>query len=137
VRIASRKLCVVAHYSRLSVIVIDAPDPHHDAELAFWRAASGEVLAHYEKLPEYHGSKLAGQDFGLLIQRIGAGPARMHIDIHTDDLEAEIARLEAAGATRVERSRFWWVLRDPAGLLFCVVPEPPGELTDANAHRWD
>jgi len=134
---ASRKLCGVAHYSRLSVVVIDVPDEDHEPELAFWRAASGEALRKYEKLPEYHGAQLHGQDFGLLVQRIGAGPARVHIDIHTDDLEAEVARLEAAGATRVEQSHFWWVLRDPAGLLFCVVAEPPGELTDANAHRWD
>jgi len=29
------------------------------------------------------------------------------------------------------------VLRDPAGLLFCVLPEPPGSLDDSNAQRWD
>jgi hypothetical protein len=31
----------------------------------------------------------------------------------------------------------WWVLRDPAGLLFCVIPEPAGSLNDSNARRWD
>ena len=29
------------------------------------------------------------------------------------------------------------LMRDPAGLPFCVVPDPPGTLTDANAQRWD
>jgi hypothetical protein len=31
----------------------------------------------------------------------------------------------------------WWVLRDPAGLLFCVIPEPAGSLNGSNAQRWD
>jgi hypothetical protein len=33
--------------------------------------------------------------------------------------------------------RAWWVLRDPAGLLFCLIPERPGTLNDSNAQRWD
>jgi hypothetical protein len=28
-------------------------------------------------------------------------------------------------------------MRDPAGLLFCVIPQPSGSLNDDNAHRWD
>ena len=39
--------------------------------------------------------------------------------------------------TRVERVRHWWVMHDPAGLPFCVLPGPPAMLTDHNAHRWD
>jgi hypothetical protein len=31
----------------------------------------------------------------------------------------------------------WWVMSDPAGLLFCVIPDQPGSLHDKNAHRWD
>ena len=61
----------------------------------------------------------------------------MHVDIHTDDLEAEVARLEGLGAQRVERVAHWWVMRDPAGLPFCVLPDPPGTLTEDNAQRWD
>lgn len=61
----------------------------------------------------------------------------MHIDIHTDDLAAEMARLEELGAERVQQVHFWWILRDPAGLLFCVILEPADSLDDSNAHRWD
>ena len=61
----------------------------------------------------------------------------MHLDIHTDDLDAEIARLEALGAERVAFVHAWWIMRDPAGLLFCVVPEPEDSLNDGNAQRWD
>jgi catechol 2,3-dioxygenase-like lactoylglutathione lyase family enzyme len=127
----------VTHYSRLSVIVIDAPPDRHDAELAFWQGATGKQLTQYERHPEYHGGELHGEDLGLLVQRLDDGPGRVHLDIHTDDLEAEVARLEALGAEQVRRVDFWCVLRDPAGLLFCVVPEPQGSLDASNAQRWD
>lgn len=127
----------MAHYSQLRMVVIDVPDDDHDQELAFWQAASGETFSQIEQHPEYHVAPLHGQEIALLIQRLGEGPARVHMDIHADDLEAEVARLEAVGAQRVNKSHFWWVLRDPAGLLFCVVAERPGRLTDRNAHRWE
>ena len=126
----------MTHYSRLSVIVIDVPPRDHDRELAFWRDATGAPLAANEQFPEFHGAELAG-GFGLLVQRLGDGPGRIHLDIHTDDLAAEVARLERLGAQRLERLEFWQVMRDPAGLVFCVVEALPGHVTEANAHRWD
>ncbi len=128
----------MTHYSRLSAIVLDVPEADHDRELAFWQAASGRVLEPEEGLPEYHGAHWPGHDrLILLLQRLGDGPARVHLDIWTDDVAAEVARLEQLGATRVQQSRYWWVLRDPADLVFCVVLAKPGVLTDANAQRWD
>ena len=127
----------MAHYSRLNKTVIDVPPAEHDPEVAFWSAALGQQLKQGDHFPEYHGVALHGLDFGLLIQRLGDGPARVHLDIHTDDLAAEVARLEALGAERVEFVHAWWIMRDPAGLLFCVVPEPAGSLNDTNAQRWD
>ncbi|MGH3255016.1 MAG: VOC family protein [Streptosporangiaceae bacterium] len=127
----------MAHYSRLNKVVIDVPPAEHDGEVAFWSAALGQQLKQGEHFPEYHGAALHGLDFGLLIQRLGDGPGRLHLDIHTDDLDAEVARLEALGAERVEFVHAWWILRDPAGQLFCVVPEPAGSLNDDNAQRWE
>lgn len=127
----------MTHYSRLTKIVIDVPSADHDRELAFWSGATGEQLSRIDKHPEYHGARLPGGQAGLLIQRLGDGAARVHLDVHTDDLAAELARLEALGAERVEQVHSWWIMRDPAGLPFCVIPEPPGSLTDSNAHRWD
>lgn len=119
------------------MVVVDVPDPDHDRELDFWRAATGQPFAGVTGQPDYHWARLHGQQAWMLVQRTGEGPARVHVDFHTDDLPAEVARLEALGATRVEKIQDWWVLRDPAGLPFCVVPDPPGSLTDANAQRWD
>jgi hypothetical protein len=127
----------MAHYSRLCMVVIDVPEPDHDRELAFWRQATGQEFPVTERFPEYHWARLHHQEAWMLIQRIGAGPARVHVDFHTDDLDAEVARLSELGAERVERIGNWWVMRDPAGLVFCVVPDPPGRLSDANAQRWD
>jgi hypothetical protein len=49
----------------------------------------------------------------------------MHLDLETDDVEAEVRRLEALGATRYdhqqERGFDFWVLRDPWGNEFCVL----------------
>jgi hypothetical protein len=129
-------LARVAHYSRLSKVVIDVPAADHDRELAFWRAASGQPLAQFDRHPEYHGAELHGQQFWLLMQRLDEGNGRVHLDIHTDDLEAEVARLEGLGAERVQQVNSWWVLRDPAGLLFCVIPDRAGSLDDSNAQRW-
>jgi hypothetical protein len=116
--------------------VIDVPASDHDRELAFWEAALGQPFTRLGH-PEYHGAELLGQDFGLLVQRLGDGPARVHLDIHTDDLAAEVDRLERLGAERVQLVHSWQVMRDPAGLLFCVVPDPPGTLNEDNAHRWE
>ncbi len=127
----------MTHYSRVYKIVIDVPAAEHDQELAFWQSATGQPLARFEKYPEYHGAALHGQEIGLLIQRLGEGAGRLHLDIHTDDVEAEVSRLERLGAHRVRQVHGWWIMRDPAGLLFCVIPDPCGTLNDGNAHRWD
>ena len=126
----------MAHFSRLTMAVIDVPASDHDRELSFWEAALGQPLTRLD-YPEYHGTQLHGQDFGLLVQRLGGGPARVHLDVHTDDLAAEVDRLERLGAERVQLVRSWQVMRDPAGLLFCVVPDPPGTLSEDNARRWE
>jgi hypothetical protein len=116
--------------------VVDVPGDDHDQELAFWQSAIGETLE-AARYPEYHGTLLHGQEFGILFQRLGDGPARVHLDIHTDDLDAEVARLERLGATRVRQVERWWIMRDPAGLLFCVIPDGRERTNASNAHRWD
>jgi hypothetical protein len=127
----------VVHYSKLLKIVIDVPPAGHDRELAFWSAATGQHLAQFGRYPEYHGAALHAQDLWLLIQRLDEGQGRVHLDIHTDDPIAEMARLEKLGAELVRQAHSWWVMRDPAGLLFCIIPERPGTLNDSNAQRWD
>jgi hypothetical protein len=48
--------------------------------------------------------------------------ARYHVDIETDDVEAETARLVALGAAEVGRWLDCRTLRAPGGHLVCVIP---------------
>ena len=127
----------MAHFSRVSKVVIDIAPGEHDREVEFWRAATGQPPRRYERHPEYHGGELPGTGMELLTQRLDDGASRVHLDIHTDDLDAEVARLERLGAVRVREVHGWWIMRDPAGLLFCVIPQNRGELDETNAHRWE
>jgi len=45
-----------------------------------------------------------------------------NLDIETDDVEAEVARLTELGAVEQSRHRGWVVMADPVGVLFCVTP---------------
>jgi hypothetical protein len=74
----------------------------------------------------------------IMVQRIGDGAAaRVHLDVETDDVEAEVRRLERLGASRVAPVKSWWIMRDPAGLLFCVVRVQSPEEFEAHATEWD
>ncbi|WP_117208281.1 VOC family protein [Allorhizocola rhizosphaerae] len=127
----------MAHYSRISQIVIDVPGGLHAREVEFWQAATGSPHKRHERFPEFHSAMLPGDDMGLLIQHLQEGESRVHVDIHTDDVEAEVARLEALGAQRVQQVNHWWVMRDPAGLPFCVLPDTTEAMQAHNAQLWE
>jgi hypothetical protein len=80
---------------------------------------------------------LDGDTGGLRVelQRIGDA-SRIHLDIETDDVEAEVRRLEALGARRQAHIETWWVMQAPSGHLFCVVPQQTSTLRDSG-HAWD
>jgi predicted enzyme related to lactoylglutathione lyase len=63
----------------------------------------------------------------LLFQRLDddAPATRAHIDLGTDDVEAEAARLAKAGASLLRRGYGWVALEDPAGLAFCATANSP------------
>ncbi|MEK1234479.1 VOC family protein [Mycobacterium ulcerans] len=51
---------------------------------------------------------------------------RVHLDFSAADVDGEVSRLAAAGATEVQRHQFgenfrWVVMADPEGNVFCVV----------------
>jgi predicted enzyme related to lactoylglutathione lyase len=116
------------HRSRLCHFVIDVDDL--DRGIKFWSAA---LDATEEPLSEqsrhiYRRLRLPDSDIRVLLQRTDdkkVSKERMHIDLETDDVEAEVKRLEALGASRwghqQERGHDFWVLRDPWGNEFCVL----------------
>jgi hypothetical protein len=69
------------------------------------------------------------------IQRVDH-ESRVHIDIESDDIAAEVARLTKLGAKVVERLERWVVLEAPTGQRFCLVRvQRPG--FPKNAKRWE
>ena len=68
------------------------------------------------------------------VQKVGH-ESRVHIDIETDDIEAEARRLEALGAKRVQSVHTWCVMEAPTGHRFCLVrPQRAG--FEKNANVW-
>ena len=110
------------HRILLRTVVIDAPDDTHDRERDFWTIALAAQARRGTRFPEYHVLERAAAAGPVMIQNVGSAAARVHLDIESSDVAAEVERLIAAGAHEVERHDDWVVLRDPAGLLFCVVP---------------
>jgi predicted enzyme related to lactoylglutathione lyase len=119
--------------SRVCHFVIDVSDL--DQGVLFWSAA---LDATEEPLPEnsryiYRRLRLPDSEIRILLQKASdekASKERMHLDLEADDVEAEVERLEALGATRwdhqTERGFDFWVLCDPWGNEFCVLhPEFP------------
>ena len=103
-------------------IVIDAPSDTFAATRDFWSAALLSPARLVEEFPEFTALPAAASMGWVGLQDIGSGPARFHLDIETDDVEAEVVRLIGLGAVRVSDGRTWAVMRDPSGLLFDVVP---------------
>ena len=119
---------MTVHRSRLSQFVIDLDDLDRGVE--FWSAA---LDATEEPLSEqsrhvYRRLRLPDSNIRVLLQRTSdekVSKERMHLDLETDNVEAEVQRLEALGATRwnhqQERGHDFWVMRDPWGNEFCVL----------------
>ena len=109
------------HRSRVYAILIDAPEAEAASAAAFWSAALGAPAESVPSEPQF--TVLHGAVPGLVtaIQAVDDAP-RFHIDIETDDIEAEAARLRALGAVQISQWLECHVLRAPGGHLLCVLP---------------
>src|SRR5262249_19323912 len=113
------------HRSRIGVFLVDHPEETYDAAAAFWAGARGSERRGDASDPDdpYEALDALPGGVKLELQRTGRGtPPRVHLDIETDDVPAELARVTALGARVVEQYDDWAVLADPGGMLFCVVP---------------
>ena len=111
------------HRSRLAGFIIDCQTDDLDAAADFWAGALGFTIADRtagDATAEYQN--FAGTPAGLQIevQKV-SHPSRVQLDVETDDLDAEAARLEALGAKRIGFVKRWWVMEAPTGQRFCVV----------------
>jgi predicted enzyme related to lactoylglutathione lyase len=125
------------HRSRLGGLIIDCRTDDLEAAAEFWSRALGLARRASDK-PEDAGYALLAPGPGGLdieVQRV-EHESRVHLDIETDDVEAEVRRLEALGARRLRKVRDWWVLEAPTGQRFCVVRASSADF-EASANRWE
>lgn len=126
------------HHSRLCALVLDCPVDDLAQAAAFWSQALGKPVAKIDQDGDgrYAELETAEDEPILLLQKVDH-PARVHLDIETDDLEAEAERLERLGAKRVAfvRER-WWVMEAPSGHRFCIV-RPQRKRFGPHLNRWE
>ncbi len=125
------------HKSRLGTIVIDCQGDDPGGAAEFWSRALGwraEPLVDPSN-PNYRELGTPPSEIKVLVQSV-QHPSRVHIDIETDDIDAEVARLEALGARRVAQVKRWWVMEAPTGQRFCVV-RPQREDFATHANVWE
>ena len=114
----------------LREIVIDVPSDRLEEAKAFWARALATETAPLKDYAEFIALVDPAARCLVGIQDVGADGPRYHVDIESDDVEAEVARLVRLGASEVARHRSWVVLRDPLGLLLCVLPPDTPDFVD-------
>jgi predicted enzyme related to lactoylglutathione lyase len=127
---------MASHRSRLCAALIDVPREDYQRTVEFWRAALSAAGVSTPEDPDYTTFGEPTPGVQLMVQAIDERMSRVHLDIETDDIEAEVARLTALGATEVERHG-WVVMRDPVGNVFCVVAVQLRDAFEAHATRWE
>ena len=102
----------------------------------FWMGALGLGPSSEDEAGDRY-QMLVGRDHlpKIGLQRVQE-PSAIHLDIETDDVEAEVKRLEALGAVRKYKKETWWVMRAPTGHDFCVV-RPQSKDFPGDANVWD
>jgi predicted enzyme related to lactoylglutathione lyase len=124
------------HRSRLAGFIIDCQTQDLAAASTFWGEALGMAV---KPLPGDEGRtyrQLTDPSGRLHVEvQTVPHPSRVHLDIETDDIDAEVRRLERLGAMRVAQVHGWWVMEAPTGHRFCVVQVVSTEFQQ-NAKEW-
>src|SRR5690606_3738032 len=127
----------MTHRSRLSSFVLDCETDDLAPHVEFWSRALGKRVDTLDEDGDgkYARLKTADDEPVLLLQKV-THPSRIHLDIETDDVEAEVMRLEELGARRVQQVHTWVVMEAPSGHRFCVVRQQR-EPFGPHLNRWD
>jgi predicted enzyme related to lactoylglutathione lyase len=125
------------HRSQLAGFIIDCQTEDLAGAAHFWSQALGMEL---RALPAEEGEKYMrlvdpSERLHVEVQRV-KHPSRVHLDIETDDIDAEVRRLGALGAREIERVQTWCVMEAPTGQRFCVVRASSKNFA-TSAALWD
>jgi len=127
----------MSHHSRLSTLVLDCKVDDLQASLEFWSAALGKPIADLDEDGDgrYAGLRTGEDEPMILLQKVDH-ESRVHLDIETDDVDAESERLEKLGARKVAFVHRWWVMEAPSGHRFCVVRQQRKPF-GPHLNRWE
>jgi predicted enzyme related to lactoylglutathione lyase len=128
----------MAHRSRLAGFIIDCQEQDADESARFWSAALGLTAQPAYREGDAQYAELDGAPAGLHVevQRV-THASRVHLDIESDDIDAEADRLEKLGAKRIGFVKRWWVMEAPSGHRFCIVRMREDGPEKAPAHVWE
>jgi hypothetical protein len=123
----------MAHHSRIGTLCIDCRTKDLGQAIDFWSTLLGRKARILDdgKYAEFDDSDRHPR---VILQAVDHDP-RVHLDIETEDREAECARLKAAGAREVARIRDWIVMEAPTGHRFCLV-KPQSDAFPGDAPEW-
>ena len=110
------------HRSRINGILIDCNVDDIEAAARFWAEALGRPIDPDDPgtRGDYVMLESRPDEISVQIQRVDHD-SRIHLDIETDDIPAEVERLEKLGATVHEKLERWVVMQAPSGQRFCIV----------------
>lgn len=112
--------------SIIDQVCLDIPQSAFDGEADFWQSllewgSVGSSYAEFERL-----ARPDDQALRVLLQRVGDdGPVRVHLDLACSSREHELLRHVGLGAHVVADHDAWTVLRDPAGMTYCLTDRAP------------
>ena len=108
------------HRSGLCGMIIDCQTDDLQREARFWSQALGYALPEKQPDDTYIALDVPEGRPYIELQAVDH-PSRVHLDLRTDDMQAEVARLEKLGAELVERKEHWTIMQAPSGHRFCVI----------------
>ena len=125
------------HKSKLCGFIIDCQTDDVNSAADFWGGALGMKV---KKLPDEEGEKYVRlldptEHLHVEVQSISHASS-VHLDIETDNVKAELERLEKLGAARTEKINSWMVMEAPTGQRFCVVKQC-SKIFEQQASVWN
>ncbi len=111
------------HRSRLSTVLLDCAEEDFEQSIEFWSAALDKeaMRGSDERYVPLRGRVGGAGGPIVMLQRVAAAERAIHLDIESDDIEAEVERLEKLGARVKRKFERWTVMEAPSGHTFCVV----------------
>ena len=124
------------HRSRINGILIDCNVGNIGEAARFWAEALGRPVDpdHPGTRGDYVMLETPPGEISVQLQRVDH-ESRVHIDIETDDIPAEVERLEKLGATIDRKLERWVVMKAPSGQRFCIV-RVQREGFDKDSRTW-